>query len=102
MSKYNETLCTSIGGSFYGHPHFAIAMLTPVLLTMMFILPHWRYIEKNTSKFNKTITLILVLFQIYPQWKMLQVLYLGLWKKDVIWKEAKENLQRSVGNLGNF
>ena len=75
-------------------------MLVPVLLAMCFILPHWWNNENNTSLLNKICTLILVLFQFYPQWKMLQVLYLGLWKKDVKWKEAKENHQRNLGSLG--
>ena len=33
---------------------------------------------------------------------MLNVLYMGLWKKDVKWKEEKEKLQRNVGSLGKF
>merc|ERR1719479_825659 len=66
---------------------------------MFFILPHWWENEKKTSNFNKIFTFILILFQFYPQWKMLQVLYWGLWKKDLKWKEAKENLQRNVGSL---
>ena len=101
-NPYNETLCTAAGASFYGHSKFGIAMLMPVLLAMLFILPHWLENEKKTSNFNKIFTFILLLFQFYPQWKMLQVLYWGLWKKDLKWKEAKENLQRNVGSLGKF
>ena len=102
LIEYNETFCTAEGGSFESHPKFGIAMLMPVLLAMLFILPHWWENEKKTSNFNKTMTLVLVLLQFYPQWKMLQVLYWGLWKKDLKWKEAKENLQRNVGSLGKF
>ena len=101
-NPYNETLCIAGGGSFESHPKFGIAMLMPVLLAMFFILPHWWENEKKTSNFNKIFTFILILFQFYPQWKMLQVLYWGLWKKDLKWKEAKENLQRNVGSLGKF
>ena len=101
-NPYNETFCIAEGGSFESQPKFAIAMLMPVLLAMFFILPHWWKNEKKTSNFNKIFTFILILFQFYPQWKMLQVLYWGLWKKDLKWKEAKENLQRNVGSLGKF
>ena len=101
-NPYNEIFCTAGGGSVYGHSKFGIAMLVPVLLAMCFILPHWWKNERNTTLFNKTMTFIFVLFQFYPQWKMLQIIYLGLWKKDVKWKEEKENFQRNVGSLGKF
>ena len=102
LSTYNKTLCSTIGGSIYGHPKFALAMLTPVLLAMLFILPHWWSNEKNTNLCNKIFTFILVLLQFYSQWKMLNVLYMGLWKKDAKWKEEKERLQQDIGFLGKF
>merc|ERR1712079_458141 len=74
----NETLCIAVGGKFHGHPNFALAMLMPVLLTMLFILPHWWTNEKKTTSCNKIFTFALVLLQFFPQWKMLNVLYLGL------------------------
>ena len=74
----------------------------PVLLAMFFILPHWWNNEKKTTRWNKIFTFALVLLQFYPQWKMLNVLYMGLWKKDAKWKEEKEKLQRNVGSLGKF
>ena len=98
----NKTLCTAAGGLFYGHPNFALAMLMPVLLTMLFILPHWWHNEKKTTLYNKIFTFALVLLQFYPQWKMLNVTYIGFWKKDANWKEEKENLLRNVGGLGKF
>ena len=98
----NETLCSTIGGSIYGHPNFALAMLMPVLLAMLFILPHWRNNEKKTTLCNKIFTFTLVLLQFYPQWKMLNVLYMGLWKKDIKWKEEKERLQGNIGSLGKL
>ena len=97
----NKTACTEIG-EYYGHPNFAIAMLMPVLLTMLFILPHWWHNEKKTPLGNKIFTFALVLLQFYPQWKMLNVIYIGFWKKDANWKEEKENLLRNVGGLGKF
>jgi len=112
LSTYNETLCSTLGGSFYGyhnftagggkfygHHNFALAMLMPVILAMLFILPHWWNNEKKTTSSNKIFTFSLVLLQFYPQWKMLNVLYMGLWKKDAKWKEEKERLQRNIGSL---
>ena len=98
----SETSCNAIRGSVYGHHKFSLAMLTPVLLTMLFILPHWWNNEKNTTLRNKIFTFALVLLQFYPQWKMLNVIYIGFWKKDANWKEEKENLLRNVGGLGKF
>ena len=74
----------------------------PVLLAMLFILPHWWSNEKKTTLCNKIFTLALVLLQFYPQWKMLNVLYMGLWKKNTKWKEEKEKLQQNIGSLGKF
>ena len=102
MSTYNETICGTIGGSFYGHPNFALAMLMPVLLAMLFILPHWWNNEKKTTSCNKIFTFALVLLQFYPQWKMLNVLHMGLWKKNAKWKEEKERFQKNIGSLGKF
>ena len=97
----NEKACTA-AGLYYGNPNFGIAMLMPVLLTMLFILPHWWHNEKKTTLNNKIFTFALVLLQLYPQWKMLNVTYIGFWKKDANWKEEKENLLRNVGGLGKF
>ena len=101
-NPYDEIICTIGGGTFKGHPKFGIIMLVPVFLAMCFILPHWWKNEQNTSFFNKIITFSFVLFQFYPQWRMFQVLYLGLWMKDIKWKEEKENLQRNLAYLGKF
>ena len=85
-----------------GHPNFSLAMLMPVLLAMLFILPHWWNNEKKTTSCNKIFTFALVLLQFYPQWKMLNVLYIGLWKKDAKWKEEKERVQGNIGSLGKL
>ena len=65
-NPYNETFCSAQGGSFYGHPKFAIKMLILVLLAMFFTLPYWWNNEKKTSKDIQTMTFILVVLQFYP------------------------------------
>ena len=75
-------------------------MICPILLSMTFLLPQWWKFEKDTSLQNRIWTFILVLIQFWPQWKMLQLLYMGLWKKDPDWEKEKEKLKRNVGFLG--
>ena len=82
------------------HPKFAIAMFCPILLNTVFMIPQWWNFERKTSAKNKVWTSLLVLIQFWPQWKMIQVLYMGLIKKDLEWIKKKENIQRNVGNLG--
>ena len=82
------------------HPKFAIAMFCPILLNMVFIIPQWWKFERKTNTKNKIWTFLLVLIQFWPQWKMIQVLYMGLIKKDSEWIKEKEKIQRNVGNLG--
>ena len=82
------------------HPKFAIAMFCPVLLNTVFMIQQWWNFERKTSTKNKIWTFFLVLIQFWPQWKMIQVLYMGLIKKDPEWIKEKENLLKNVGNLG--
>ena len=85
-----------------GHPNFGTAMICPIFLAMGFILPQWWQIEGKTSTKNKIGTFCLVLIQFWPQWKMLQVLYLGLIKKDANWRKEKEMFNRNIGSLGEI
>ena len=100
-NPYNETICKSLGGSFYGHGKFGYAMLIPVFLSMFFITIQWWNNERKTSHKNKIGTFFLVLLQFYPQWQMLKVLKLGLWNLDIKWREKKEEIVKNLGSLGN-
>ena len=82
------------------HPKYALAMLCPIVFSTAFTIPIWWKTEKKSSTINKIFTFWLLLAQFWPQWKMLQVLYMGLIKKNPNWKKEKENLQRNVGNIG--
>ena len=97
---FNETICAGIEGEWGTHANFAIAMICPILLSMTFLLPQWWKFEKDTSMQNRIWTFFLVLIQFWPQWKMLQLLYMGLCKKDPDWEKEKEKLKRNVGCLG--
>ena len=96
----NGTLCIEGGGEFHGHPNFAMAMLAPILLSTLFLIPQW--LRQEQTKKRILTTLPLVLFQLYPQFKMLELLYLGLWKKDSKWRSKKDELQKSVSYIGKL
>ena len=100
-NSYNETICKSVGGSFYGYSKFGYAMLIPVFLSMFFITIQWWNNERKTSYKNKIGTFFLVLLQFYPQWQMLKVLKLGLCNIDIKWREKKEEIVKNLGSLGN-
>ena len=91
-------LCIEKGGEFHGHPNFAMAMFAPILLSTLFLIPQW--LRQEQTKKRILTTLPLVLFQLYPQFKMLELLYLGLWKKDSKWRSKKLELQKSVTYIG--
>ena len=77
-------------------------MLFPVILSTVFTLPQWWRIEGKSQIKNKIVTFILILLQLWPQWKMLQILYLGLIKRDENWKQEKDKLMRNIGYLGEI
>ena len=100
----NETECNATNGigKFESHPNFAVAMLLPVLMATISLLPQWWRVEKSTSTLNKVFTFLLVLTQFWSQYKMLQILYTGLVKKDPNWKKDKETFLRNFGTLGRY
>ena len=95
----NKTLCLENHGKFYAHPNFAISMLGPVLLSTIFMIPHWLKLERSCKRLIKTLPFIML--QVYPQMKMAEILYFAILKKDKKWKTKKEDLQKEIGNIGN-
>ena len=93
-------LCLDNEGEFYNHKYFAMSMLFPVILSTLFVIPHWWKQEKPKGRLLKTLPF--VIFQFYPQYKMAEILYLGLWKTDKQWKAKKDFLMKEMGSLGNF
>ena len=75
-------------------------MFVPILLSTMFLIPQW--LRQEQTKKRILTTLPLLLFQLYPQFKMLELLYLGLWKKDSKWRSKKDELQKSVSYIGKL
>ena len=73
-------------------------MLAPILLSTIFLIPQWLKQEKPKNRILKTLPLLLL--QLYPQFKFLEILHLGLWKKDSKWRSKKLELQKSVTYIG--
>ena len=82
------------------HPNYALTLACPMILSTIFILPHWWQMEKTLHK--KIFTFPVVILQFYPQYKMIQILYLGIYKKDKHWKEKKDILEKDVSSIGRI
>ena len=95
-----DNLDNGVELGFYNHKYFAMAMLFPVILSTLFVIPHWWKQEKPKGRLLKTLPF--VIFQLYPQCKMAEILYLALWKTDKQWKAKKDFLVKEMGSIGNF
>ena len=60
--------------------NFGKIMTIPIILSTLFILPHWLKFEKSLKK--RLMTLPLVLFQLYPQYRSMRVLWWAFIKKN--------------------
>ena len=96
FENINEEICQKAGHQWNGHPKFGMLVFSPVVVNCLFSLYHWWQIEKNW------LTLPLVLLQLWPQYRVAKILYLGLWKRDHRWKEKHEAFERNVSSLGEL
>ena len=81
-------------------PHRAMTLACPMIFSTLFVLPQWWHLEQST--FKKIVTFPFVLIMFYPQYKMIQILYFGLWAKDNRWKEQKDIIERNVSSIGKI
>ena len=77
---------------------YAIAMLTPPIISWLFVTYQWFRTEVGVKQ--KLTTLPFLLLQVYPQWRALRVLYCGKWKKQRGWQRMKEEWETEICNLG--
>jgi hypothetical protein len=77
---------------------YGYAMLAPILLMTFFTLRQWWRLEKN---WNRLWTLPLVLLQVFPQYRALRILYLGL-RKKASWRAEKDIYDRDLTSLGMY
>ena len=59
---------------------FGKIMMIPLILSTIFILPHWLKFEKSFK--NRLMTLPLVLLQLYPQYRSMRVICWAFIKKN--------------------
>ena len=96
----NLDYCTTSKDGDRRHPIFGFAILSPVLLSTIFVLVHWWKTESNLV--NKLVTLPLVIGQTWPQYRIVRILYFGLIKKNRLWKVENEAQKKNVSSLGMF
>lgn len=96
--KYIKPYCESSEYGDGSHPKFGVAVISPVVLSTVFVLFHWYNTESGLK--NKLMTLPFVLCQVWPQYRILRILYFGLIKKSYQWKVENEEHKKDVSSLG--
>ena len=81
------------------HPKYGSLTLVPLITSMIGVTTHW-FKTETKEKRNKLKTLPLLLFQVYPQWRALRVLYHAIIRKDPRWKKMKEEFEGGISHLG--
>ena len=95
---YNSDYCKSLGKMVKPHPKFWSAMLVPFLLSWFFVTIQWFKTERGLKQKLKTLPLLI--FQVYPQWRALRVLFYAKWKKDNRWQRMNEEWETGISHLG--
>ena len=81
------------------HPKYGAVTLLPIIISWMGHTVYW-FKTETKEKRNKMMTLPLLIFQVYPQWRALRVLYYAVIKKDPRWKKMKEEFESGISHLG--
>jgi hypothetical protein len=82
------------------NPIFGTITLLPIVVSFLFVLPHWWSTEKTAKR--RYLTFPLVLFQIWPQFRVIELLVL-LWKQEYDkFVVKKEHYYRNLSSLGKF
>ena len=76
---------------------FATMSLIFPLVSFLFICYHWWLLEdaKRVGGSGRWKTLPLLLLQVWPQYRMLRLIYLGFWTQDPRWKQVTIRFQVS-------
>ena len=77
---------------------YGYAMLVPILIMTIFTLQKWWRLEKETNRLS---TFFIELFQVYPQYRALRILYLGI-RKKASWRKEKIVYEEDLSSLGKF
>lgn len=80
------------------HPFFGLATLMPVVVSTLFTIVHWWKIE--ATLFKKVITFPLVFCQVWAQYRVARIIFLGFWVQSKKWRFENEFFKKNVGSLG--
>ena len=80
------------------HPKFGAAMIPPLLLAWLLVAREWYKEECGLTQ--KLLTLPLLIFQVYLQWRALRVLFYAKWKKQKGWQVMKEEWENGITHIG--
>ena len=83
-----------------GFSGYAITLACPMIFSTIFMLLHWWQLEQTAYK--RMYTFPLVIMQFYYQYKMIHIIFLGIYKKEQQWKKQKDILLRDVSSIGKF
>ena len=97
-NNYQSDHCEKREEAVPPHPYFGKLTLGPIFLTWIFVARHWFVTERGLMQKLKTFPLVIL--QVYPQWKALQVLYAAKWKKQRDWQKMKEEYENGLSHLG--
>ena len=80
---------------------FGKIMVIPLILSTIFILPHWWQCERTFIR--RSVTFPLVLLQLYPQYRSMRVLWWAfIRKKSSLCLKEKHHNDSSISYVGKF
>ena len=98
-SQYFCELISSILVNRQNHPGYAIAILMPVVVCLLFTANQWRKNETGTR--DRLASLLFLLAMLYPPFVAARLIYL-LIKRDRRWLEAKRNYDTNISGIGKL
>ena len=81
------------------HPIYGAITLAPLTLCNLGHARYWFKIEAKERR-NRFKTFPLLLFQVYPQWRAVRVIYHAKILKDEKWEKMKKEFDGGISNLG--
>ena len=82
-----------------GHPWFAFTMTIPLLLSVMFLVPHW--LKSEASLEERIFSFPFLISQIWPQIKVIELIILGR-SGNPTWQAKEKSIQREVSSVGKW
>ena len=94
-------LTTYIGSDLDDLKTLGYMMIIPLILSTILLVPHWWKNER--SKKHKLLTILLLILQFWPQYRVFRILWLKYIKKNVEWSvEELRIIKGTIGNIGKL